>query len=117
MVLPGLAVVITLFIAYFNEYCGINIYGSCSLKQANNVFFVLIMGTLMVLSVMTLWNLHQFKKQSEYNIHQVDTFCDFYYKYIILIFIVYVIVGLGYLIGHFINKCMENNPNHKNKCF
>lgn len=98
---------VSLLVFWKQGKLGKNLYGTCSIKQSDNlsVPFFGVLGSYVIIGGYALMQLRKFIYMQKSEIIYRDNFYKFYSNYTILIFVLYINVGLNYYLVAYIKKC------------
>ena len=107
---PILAAVGSVVFSWHRKMLGKNLYGTCSVKQTDHisVYFLLVIAAYVTIGGYALVLLRKFINMQKTEIIYRDNFYKFYSNYIILIFVLYMVVGLNYYLAGQIKQCAED---------
>lgn len=109
ILIPSILVTLSWVYITYSGGLGKNIYGTCSVNNLDRpgTFFIIANSIYLLVVLITLWVLHNFKKQSRNEITIKDDFYKFYTNYTVLIFILYAIIGITFAVSKAINDAFK----------
>lgn len=107
--------VVTCLVTYFSRHnFGINIYGTCSVRHASTAAYIVVS---VFLTVLVLTMVYVLKRNMNSNVFVEKNFFSFYISYAFIVLILYVLVGLVYIINPFVEGCDKLDTDERARCY
>lgn len=106
---------ITICMTFFmRKNFGLNIYGTCSLRNQSILSYLAV---IFPLTLLVLYTVYVLKKNMNSNVFVEKNFFGFYISYSLVVLGLYVVAGLVYVFGSIVEDCETGSGDALKRCY